>query len=481
MTTPGTTSTASVRDRRRAQKQRRRRRQLLGMLLVAVLGGAAGGAWWWFELRAPAAEAVVGPTYRAVALAPYVATVPAPGSLRAVATAEVRAGTAGDVLWTAAVGARPVAGEVVARLDATDLERDVRDAELALERAERARTNARSDRADLERSLTLALDEAEERLDRAREDASDAEAQLDLTRRLAAIGSASAREVADAEAAASAAGDDVATAERDVATARSDLATRVAAADRDLEDAIASVEQAVDQLGRAQEALIGAELRAPIDGVVSEVRVAAGGYVAGNGTVLSLADDRRVELVAQVDESEISSIALGQSATVAVAALGDRTFPSEVTAVAPVAQTNQNIPVFEIVLTIDNADGALRPGMTGEAEVTVRRVEDTVTLPAAAVGTTPRGGVVTVRLEDGSTERRPVEVVATVGATTVVRGDLPEGLEVEVPGTTTATAGVASGATAAPANGLPLPGIPGVTPRGEFPGGGAGGGARGGQ
>lgn len=479
-----TSATPSVRDLRRVQKQRRQRRQLLSVLLVGALGAAAGGAWWWFEGRSPATEAVVGPTYRTVVLAPYVATVPAPGSLRAVATAEVRADSAGDVLWTASVGARLAAGEVVARLDATDLERDVRDAELALERAQRTLTNARSGREDTERSLTLALDEAAQRLSRARTTATEALAERDLVRRLAAIGSASPREVADAEEAASSASDDVVTAENAVATARSDLATRVAAADRDLADAAASVEQAVDLLERAQEDLVSAELLAPIDGVVSVVQVAAGGYVPGNGTVLTMADDRRVELVAQVDESEISSIELGQSASVTVAALDDRTFPSEVTAVAPVAQTNQNIPVFEVVLTIDNADGALRPGMTGEAEITVRREEGTVTLPAAAVGTTPRGGgVVTVRLEDGTTERRQVEVVATVGASTVVRGELPEGIEVEVPGTAATTATAAQGAAAT--NGLPLGVIPGVATPGQFPGagggGGPGGGARGGQ
>lgn len=476
MTTPSTTSSAgSVRDRTRAQKRRRHRRNLVGVALVALLAAGAGGGWWWFELRSPAAATVVGSSYRPVAPQPYVATVPAPGSLRPVATAEVRAEAAGDVLWSAPVGARPTAGEVVARLDATDLQRDARDAELALERAERALTNARSDRGDADRSGTLALDEGEEQLDRAREAAADADAQRALTLRLAAIGSASPREVADAEAAAASARDDVVAAERAVATAKSDLATRVAAAERALADAVATVEQAVDQLVRAQASLGGAELRAPIDGVVAEVRVAAGGFVSGNGVVLTLADDRRVELVAQVDETEISSIAVGQSARVTVVALDDRAFPAEVTAVAPVATTSQNIPVFEIVLTIDNADGALRPGMTGEAEVTVRREEGTVTLPAAAVGLTPRGGVVTVRLEDGTTERRPIEVVATVGASIVVRGDLPAGIEVEVPGSAIASATAALGTSEAPANGRPLGGIPGVTPRGQFPGGGAGG------
>jgi HlyD family secretion protein len=116
---------------------------------------------------------------------------------------------------------------------------------------------------------------------------------------------------------------------------------------------------------------------------VSEVRIAAGGFAGSNAIVLTLADDRRLELVAQVDETEIGQIQVGQSARVTIVALANRAVQASVVAVAPAARTSQNIPVFEIVLGIDNADGALRPGMTGEAEVVVRQEPDTVTLPAA--------------------------------------------------------------------------------------------------
>lgn len=483
MTTPSATPPATVlRERRRAQQRRQRRRRLATGVIVLLVAAGAGGAWWGFEGRPAAADDAVGPTYLTVTPRPYAATVPAPGTLRAAATAEVRVQTAGNVVWTAALGARVAADEVVARLDPTDLERDVRDAELALERAERALAAARSDRTDVERSLTIALDDAERRLARALDAAADAAARLDLTTRLSAVGGASPRELAEAEAAAATARDEVANAERAVATARTDLATRVARADRDLADANASVEQAVVKLDRAREALAGADLRAPIAGVVAEVRVAAGGFAGSNATVLTLADDRSVELLAQVDETEISQIAVGQSARVTVLAVGGRTFPAQVTGVSPVARTSQNIPVFEIVLTIANADGALRPGMTGEAEVVVRQEADTVTLPAAAVTRNPRGdGVVTVRLEDETTERRQVEVLATVGSSLVVRGDLPDGTEIEVPsaGAAVAVATPAAAPRNASPTGLPTGLIPGVAPPG-VPGGGGGAGRMGG-
>jgi hypothetical protein len=206
-------SATAARDRRRAL-QRRRRRRWVATLATVALAGAAGGAWWWFTQRPAGAEVASGPTYLEVTPRTYQVTVPAPGTLRAATTAEVRTVASGAVTWVAALGERVAAGDVVARLDPTDLARDVRDAELALERSERSLTAARADRLDVERSLTSALADAERRLQRAIDAAADAAARLDLTTRLAAIGSASPRELADAQSAAATAREEVANAER---------------------------------------------------------------------------------------------------------------------------------------------------------------------------------------------------------------------------------------------------------------------------
>jgi HlyD family secretion protein len=477
-------SATAARDRRRAQARRRRRRWTATLATVALLG-AAGGAWWWFDQRPEGAEAASGPSYLEVTPRTYQVTVPAPGTLQAATTAEIRAASGGTVTYAASLGDRVAEGDTVARLDPSDLERDLRDAELALERSERALTAARADRVDVERSVTNAVDDAERRLQRALDGAADATAKLDLTTRLAAVGGASPRELDDARSTHGTALEEVASAERALAMARGDLDIRVAKAERDLADAIAAVEQTQVKLERAEAALAGATLVAPFDGVVSEVRVAAGGFAGSNATVLTLADDRRLELVAQVDETEISQIEVGQSARVTVMALASRSVPASVIAVAPGARTNQNIPVFEIVLGIDNPDGALRPGMTGEAEVIVRQEDDTVTLPLAAVTRNPRGdGVVAVLLDDGETERRQVEVVATVGASLVVRGDLPAGTQVEIPAANAVATAASATPGILPSTQMTRELVPGVLPApGTVPGSGAGrgGGGGGGQ
>ena len=446
-------------------------------MLVVAAGSTA--TWWWLQ-RDAGGSALEVPTYVAPNLGPYQLTIPAPGTLRSAATAEVRTERASSVLWTAPVGTRVEVGDVVARLDATDAERDVRDAELALERSERALLASRSDLAEADRSLVNALLEAERRVARARLALTEAEAHLTLATRLAEVGAIAPRELHAARDAYQAAAEEVELAERGLTAAQVDVATRQARAERDLADAEAAFEAASLRLERARSALEGAVLYSSLDGIVSEVRVPGGGFANNNATVLVLADDQRLELVAQVDESEVGLLAVGQRAAVSASALGEHRLTSSVASIAPVARTSQNIPVFEVVLSLDNPDGLLRPGMTAEAHVVVRHEVDTVTLPSAALTFNPRGeGVVSVRDEAGEITRTPVEVIAAAGTSVVVRGEFAEGIEIEIPAA--APVAVAPTSVAGPTAPATSPGIiPAITggPAGSSSGtSGSGGGA----
>ncbi len=475
----------SLRERQQGRRRRRRAVALRLMLTLIVTTTAAGSAWWWFQHdRVAGAEPEV--TFMVAEPGPYQWTVPAPVTLRAATTVEVRTDRSGAVQWVAAIGTRVELDEVVARLEPGEFERDVRDAELALERSERALVAAHADLADVERSLSNALLEAERRLVRAQAALAAAEAKLDLTVRLAAVGGVAPRELGDAEEANQVASDELTLAERAVVTAHADIAVRRAKAERDLADAEAALETAQVRLERAQDALEASVMRSPLAGVVSDVRVAGGGFAGSNATLLIISDDRQLELVAQVDESEIALIQVGQRAMVSAMALGGQRLPSSIVAVAPVARTSQNIPVFEIVLPVENPDGLLRAGMTAEAEVVVRREEGTITLPSAAVTLNPRGeGIVSVRADDGETERVHVEVIAAAGTSMVVRGEFAEGAEIEVPAaasTAPTAAPVAVAAPAGPTSGI-IPAITNTTgsPSGGSSGGGGGAGRGGGQ
>ena len=474
-------SRASLRERQQERRRRRRAVAVRLMLTLVVTTTAAGSAWWWFQHdRVAGAEPEV--TFMVAEPGPYQLTVPAPGTLRAASTVEVRTDRSGAVQWVAAIGTRVELDEVVARLEPGEFERDVRDAELALERSERALVASQADLADVDRSLSNALLEAERRVVRAQAALAAAEAKLDLTVRLAAVGGVAPRELSDTEDAYQVAIDELTLAERAVVTANTDIAVRRAKAERDLADAEAALETAQVRLERAQDALEGSVMRSPLAGVVSDVRVASGGFAGTNATLLIISDDRQLELVAQVDESEIAMIQVGQRAMVSAMALGGQRLPSSIMAVAPVARTSQNIPLFEIVLPVENPDGLLRAGMTAEAEVVVRHEEGTITLPSAAVTLNPRGeGIVSVRSDDGEIERVQVEVIAAAGTSMVVRGEFAKGAEIEVPAAASVAA-LAVTAPAAPASGI-IPAITNTTgsPSGGSSGGGGGAGRGGGQ
>jgi HlyD family secretion protein len=368
----------------RARAAPRPRRRLIAVaVVVALAAGISYGAWQRFASRG--SDAPASPTYVSFTPSTYRVTISAPGTLRPVERAEVRTATAGTLAWVAPVGSRVAAGSVVARLDPTTLERAERDAALALDRARRSLDATRSDQIDSERTLTRAIDTAQRRLADALAQHAAALRHLEVSERLAVLGAESPKAVEAARDALAGAEVAVADAERDLATSRDALLAWRQRAANDLANALEAVESAELALERAGDDLAAADIRARIDGVVERVDASVGATLTGNALVASVADDHRLHLVAQVDETEIGRVLVGQRADLTTVAVPALLVSGEVVAVAPTAQTAQNIPVFEVTIALDNPDLVLRPGMTAEADIVLREVEGTVTVPSRAV------------------------------------------------------------------------------------------------
>ncbi len=109
---------------------------------------------------------------------------------------------------------------------------------------------------------------------------------------------------------------------------------------------------------------------APIDGVVLTPRVELRrGEQLGRGEVFAeLADLSTMEVDVTVPETDIRGVAEGASARLKVHAYPGRTFRGKVLRIAPRADAAAD---FRVTLLVDNADGALRPGMTGRAHVRI--------------------------------------------------------------------------------------------------------------
>src|SRR5690606_27207126 len=112
---------------------------------------------------------------------------------------------------------------------------------------------------------------------------------------------------------------------------------------------------------------------------------------------------RRMELQVAVDEADVGKVREDQEATFSVDAYPDQVFPAEIQTIRFASETVSNVVTYKAILTVDNDDLLLRPGMTATADIVVESVEDALLVPNAALRYAPpsaneRGGSILTRL-----------------------------------------------------------------------------------
>jgi HlyD family secretion protein len=132
---------------------------------------------------------------------------------------------------------------------------------------------------------------------------------------------------------------------------------------------------------------------APINGIVLSRNVEPGQTVAASleaPVLYVLAEDlRRMELQVDVDEADVGQVQEGQAAAFTVDAYPERTFQARIIQVRYGAETTDGVVTYKAVLSVDNPELLLRPGMTATAEITVLKIEDGLLVPNAALRFTP--------------------------------------------------------------------------------------------
>ncbi len=151
----------------------------------------------------------------------------------------------------------------------------------------------------------------------------------------------------------------------------------------------ASFKSAQIGLERARRNLGYSEIRAPIDGVVLERTVDVGQTVAASLSAPKLfliAEDlSEMEILASVDESDIGLIHQGQEARFTVQAYPDEPFVGTVSQVRLQSTIQENVVNYTVVLKVANPDGRLLPGMTATVDFIVARQQDVLKVPNAAL------------------------------------------------------------------------------------------------
>ena len=155
----------------------------------------------------------------------------------------------------------------------------------------------------------------------------------------------------------------------------------------------AAVVQARATLKSDETNLYKASIRSPIDGVVLTRKVNAGQTVAASlqaPVLFTIAENlKQMELQVDVDEADVGSVREGQGAAFNVDAYPNRRYPSRVTRVDYGSQTKEGVISYLTLLSVDNDDLSLRPGMTATAEITTGTRDKAILVPNAALRFSP--------------------------------------------------------------------------------------------
>ena len=138
---------------------------------------------------------------------------------------------------------------------------------------------------------------------------------------------------------------------------------------------MATIDQRQAQLAAAQVNLDYTDITSPVNGTVVSRNVTQGQTLAASlntPTLFLIATDlTRMQVDTNISESDIGGIEEGNKASFTVDAFPDRAFAGTVTQVRQSPQTVQNVVTYDAVVSVDNKDLALKPGMTASTRITI--------------------------------------------------------------------------------------------------------------
>jgi len=159
----------------------------------------------------------------------------------------------------------------------------------------------------------------------------------------------------------------------------------------------ASAKSAEASLSRARQNLAYATITAPVSGTVVERAVDVGQTVAASMSTPKLfviANDlSEMQILSAVAESDIGEIKEGQTARFTVKAYPERRFTGVVKQVRLQSTTDQNIVNYTVVISVKNPDGKLLPGMTATVDFVIASAEDVLKVANAALRFRPSEAV----------------------------------------------------------------------------------------
>ena len=200
-------------------------------------------------------------------------------------------------------------------------------------------------------------------------------------------------------------------------------AVELETAEYNMNSAKLSEERSKNEVSQARLNLSYATIKSPIDGVVLKRAVEVGQTVAASmstPTLFVIAKDlSQMKVMAAVDEADIGQVKQGQRVTFTVDAFQEDKFNGSVQEVRLNPTTTSNVVTYTVVITAENPDQKLLPGMTATCTIVTQEVKDAIAIPVKALKFTPADGT---PMADPRDFPRPPHMA---GDSAFAKGDFP--------------------------------------------------------
>jgi len=373
------------------------RKLLFTIILIFGMGGAG-----WFYVNSR--DQIDSPEYRfsKVEQGIIVSSVSSTGTLNAVVTVKVGSQISGQIKELRVdFNSKVQSEQIIARIDSENFEMRVRQAEAEMAVAE---TNVAIQRAAVERARSelqnahAALDSFGAQQEKSRVYMADAERTLKRYQELYRRDVVSENKTDEVKAVYN-----QAVAQHNSATAQKQAqASAVASRVAQLKMAQAQVQYAQAQVKQRKAALQNAKvdlkhtiIRSPVDGVVIERNVDLGQTVAASlqaPTLFTIAQDlRKMQVDTSIDEADIGKIQVGHKATFTVDAFPGKEFKGRINQIRKAPRTIQNVVTYVVIVSADNEDLRLLPGMTANVRIIIAEKSAALKVSNAALRFKPEG------------------------------------------------------------------------------------------
>lgn len=205
--------------------------------------------------------------------------------------------------------------------------------------------------------------------------------------------------------------------------------TNVDVAQANYDNALAQIRRTEGALSQMRDQLTKTTIYAPIDGIISSLTNEVGERVAGTGSyggaeVMRVADFSNMEVRVNINENDIINVKVGDKAKITIDAFPNRKFDGLVKEIGSAAKvtgtgTQDEVTNFLVKIRIVDKDAPLRPGMSANADVETKTVENVIAVPIQSVTVRSKENAKTIEQLAADREKKAAETKGEGAATAV--------------------------------------------------------------